>query len=126
MGCIMAIGVAVANAILFIIQAENYRKLRAENSFLIGIRDRTRPILMTGLAMIAGMVPVASGIGEGGDQTAPLGIAVIGGLLFGLLLSLLILPLIYQVLTGDRPVKLISLDPDDKESKYFTITEPNA
>ncbi|WP_426587611.1 efflux RND transporter permease subunit [Mucilaginibacter sp. R-33] len=126
MGCIMAIGVAVANAILFIIQAENYRKLRAENSFLIGIRDRTRPILMTGLAMIAGMVPMASGIGEGGDQTAPLGIAVIGGLLFGLLLSLLILPLIYHALAGDRPVKLISLDPDDKESKYFTINEPNA
>lgn len=126
MGCIMAIGVAVANAILFIIQAENYRKLRAENSFLIGIRDRTRPILMTGLAMIAGMFPMASGIGEGGDQTAPLGIAVIGGLLFGLLLSLLILPLIYHALAGDRPVKLISLDPDDKESKYFTINEPNA
>ncbi|NVM63593.1 multidrug efflux pump subunit AcrB [Mucilaginibacter sp. SG538B] len=126
MGCIMAIGVAVANAILFIIQAENYRKLRTENSFLIGIRDRTRPILMTGLAMIAGMVPMASGIGEGGDQTAPLGIAVIGGLLFGLLLSLLILPLIYHALAGDRPVKLISLDPDDKKSKYFTITEPNA
>ncbi|SCW48146.1 efflux RND transporter permease subunit [Mucilaginibacter sp. NFR10] len=126
MGCIMAIGVAVANAILFIIQAENYRKLRTENSFLIGIRDRTRPILMTGLAMIAGMVPMALGIGEGGDQTAPLGIAVIGGLLFGLLLSLLILPLIYHALAGDRPVKLISLDPDDKKSKYFTITEPNA
>ncbi|QEM03819.1 efflux RND transporter permease subunit [Mucilaginibacter rubeus] len=126
MGCIMAIGVAVANAILFIKQAENYRKLRTKNSFLIGIRDRTRPILMTGLAMIAGMVPMASGIGEGGDQTAPLGIAVIGGLLFGLLLSLLILPLIYHALAGDRPVKLISLDPDDKESKYFTITEPNA
>ncbi|WPV02044.1 efflux RND transporter permease subunit [Mucilaginibacter sp. cycad4] len=126
MGCIMAIGVAVANAILFIIQAENYRKLRTENSFLIGIRDRTRPILMTGLAMIAGMVPMASGIGEGGDQTAPLGIAVIGGLVFGLLLSLFILPLIYQALAGDRPVKPISLDPDDKESKYFTITEPNA
>lgn len=126
MGCIMAIGVAVANAILFIIQAENYRKLRTENSFLIGIRDRTRPILMTGLAMIAGMVPMASGIGEGGDQTAPLGIAVIGGLLFGLLLSLFILPLIYHALAGDSPVKAISLDPDDKESKYFTITEPNA
>lgn len=126
MGCIMAIGVAVANAILFIIQAENYRKLRTENSFLIGIRDRARPILMTGLAMIAGMIPMASGIGEGGDQTSPLGVAVIGGLLFGLLLSLLILPLIYHALAGDRRVKLISLDPDDKESKYFTITEPNA
>jgi len=126
MGCIMAIGVAVANAILFIIQAENYRKLRTENSFLIGIKDRTRPILMTGLAMIAGMVPMASGIGEGGDQAAPLGIAVIGGLLFGLLLSLFILPLIYHALAGDSPVKAISLDPDDKESKYFTIAEPNA
>jgi len=78
------------------------------------------------LFTVAGMVPMASGIGEGGDQAAPLGIAVIGGLLFGLLLSLFILPLIYHALAGDSPVKAISLDPDDKESKYFTIAEPNA
>jgi len=126
MGCIMAIGVAVANAILFITQAEKYRKHQTKDPFLTGIRDRVRPILMTGLAMIAGMIPMAWGFGEGGDQTAPLGIAVIGGLLFGLLLSLLILPLIYHKLAGNRPIKQISLDPDDKESKYFTMTEPNA
>lgn len=126
MGCIMAIGVAVANAILFITQAEHYRKLKTNNSFLAGIRDRVRPILMTALAMIAGMVPMASGLGEGGGQTAPLGISVIGGLLFGLLLSLLVLPLIYHAVAGSRPVKPISLDPDDNESKYYTLSEKNA
>ncbi|HEY9196389.1 MAG TPA: efflux RND transporter permease subunit, partial [Mucilaginibacter sp.] len=126
MGCIMAIGVAVANAILFITRAESYRKLKTDDAYLKGISDRTRPILMTGLAMIAGMIPMASGIGEGGDQTAPLGIAVIGGLLAGLLLSLLILPLIYQAMAGNRPVRPISLDPDDRESKYFNIGKQKA
>jgi multidrug efflux pump subunit AcrB len=126
MGCIMAIGVAVANAILFITQAEKHRREKTKDPFLIGIRDRVRPILMTGLAMIAGMIPMACGFGEGGDQTSPLGIAVIGGLLFSLVISLFVLPLIYHKLASNRPVKQISLDPDDEESKYFTMNASKA
>jgi multidrug efflux pump subunit AcrB len=84
MGAIMAIGVAVANAILLVIFAEEYRRAgNASNvSAVHGAQTRMRPILMTSMAMIAGMIPMALGIGEGAQQTAPLGRAVIGGLLF--------------------------------------------
>lgn len=125
MGCIMAIGVAVANAILFVTQAEKHRRERAEQPYLEGIRDRIRPIVMTGMAMIAGMVPMSLGLGEGGDQVSPLGIAVIGGLLFGLISSLVILPLIYHTFIGNRAMKPISLDPDDETSIYFKSDEQN-
>lgn len=118
MGSIMAIGVAVANAILFVTQAEKYRSENRLNPYLHGIRDRIRPILMTSFAMIAGMLPMALGIGEGSDQTAPLGIAVIGGLLFSMFSSLILLPLIYHSIIGNNAVKPISLDPDDPQSKY--------
>ncbi|NDV15735.1 MMPL family transporter [Muricauda sp. TY007] len=116
MGSIMAIGVAVANAILFVTIAEQYRK---ENTpeiqvHILGIKDRIRPIIMTSLAMIAGMTPMALGMGEGGEQTAPLGIAVIGGLLFSVFATILVLPSIYWLLVGKKPYKNISLDPDDE------------
>jgi multidrug efflux pump subunit AcrB len=123
MGGIMAIGVSVANAILFVTQAEKYRREKHQNPYLNGIKDRIRPILMTSFAMIAGMVPMALGLGEGGDQTAPLGIAVIGGLLFSMFSSLILLPLLYQSAIGNRPLKVISLDPDDPQSKYHLIEE---
>ena len=118
MGSIMAIGVAVANAILFVTIAEQYRK---ENNpeiqvHFLGIKDRIRPIIMTSLAMIAGMTPMALGMGEGGEQTAPLGIAVIGGLLFSVFATILVLPSIYWLLIGKRPYKSISLDPDDENN----------
>ena len=82
MGAIMAIGVAVANAILLVTFAERYRIGGAEASMaaVSGAASRLRPILMTSCAMIAGMLPMAIGLGEGGDQSAPLGRAVIGGL----------------------------------------------
>jgi multidrug efflux pump subunit AcrB len=123
MGSIMAIGVSVANAILFVTQAEKHRREKQENPYLHGIKDRIRPILMTSFAMIAGMTPMALGLGEGGDQTSPLGIAVIGGLLFSMFSSIILLPLIYQSAIGNRPIKAISLDPDDTESKYHLINE---
>jgi Cu/Ag efflux pump CusA len=78
---------------------------------------------MTSFAMIAGMIPMALGVGEGGDQTSPLGTAVIGGLLFSMFSSLILLPLIYQSSVGNRPAQVISLDPDDPQSKYYHLTE---
>ena len=119
MGSIMAIGVAVANAILFVTIAEQYRKDHRQNPHLEGIKDRLRPILMTSIAMIAGMTPMALGLGEGGEQTAPLGIAVIGGLLFSVFATVFILPSVYWQLTGRKHYKSISLDPDDEQSAYF-------
>ncbi|MDO1449612.1 efflux RND transporter permease subunit [Rhodocytophaga aerolata] len=120
MGCIMAIGVSVANAILLVTNAEMIRRDTSHtgNVALEGANTRLRPILMTSLAMIAGMIPMAIGLGEGGEQTSPLGIAVIGGLLFSTLSTLFVMPLIYDALTQRKAYISRSLDPDDTESKY--------
>jgi multidrug efflux pump subunit AcrB len=122
MGAIMAIGVAVANAILLIIFAEEHR--RAGNSStdagIHGAQSRMRPILMTSMAMIAGMTPMALGIGEGSQQTAPLGRAVIGGLLVATAATLLILPLVFSMVQERAGVKSPSLDPEDPQSAFAT------
>lgn len=119
MGTIMAVGVAIANAILFITNAEQFRKGGNPNAYREGAFNRLRPIVMTSLAMIAGMIPMSLGLGEGGDQIAPLGIAVIGGLLFSLISTLLFLPLIYDSIEGNRSYESASLDPEDETSKYY-------
>ena len=100
MGAIMAIGVAVANAILLVTFAERSRVEGREpwEAAIEGARSRLRPILMTSFAMIAGMMPMALGLGEGGEQTAPLGRAVIGGLIGATCATLVILPAIFATL----------------------------
>lgn len=121
LGTIMATGVAVANAILLVSFAEHYRKQghSAEEAAREGARSRARPILMTGLAMMVGMLPMASGIMEGGEQVAPLGQAVIGGLLAATVSSLLILPALYAILEQGGTTQSPSLDPDDPMSSHF-------
>jgi multidrug efflux pump subunit AcrB len=115
MGAIMAIGVAVANAILLVVFAEEHR--RGGNSSAVaavhGAQSRMRPILMTSMAMIAGMIPMALGIGEGSQQTAPLGRAVIGGLLVATAATLLILPAVFSSLQERAGVLSPSLLPED-------------
>jgi multidrug efflux pump subunit AcrB len=76
---------------------------------------------MTSLAMIAGMLPMAIGIGEGGEQTAPLGIAVIGGLILSTISTLVFLPAIYNSMMRKHAYRNLSLDPEDKNSKHFEI-----
>ena len=121
MGAIMAIGVATANAILLVTFAEKARK-RGDaplQAALDGARHRLRPILMTSFAMIAGMLPMALALGEGGQQVAPLGRAVIGGLIAATLTTLLILPAIFAVVQNGTSTASVSLDPDDPESKHY-------
>jgi multidrug efflux pump subunit AcrB len=121
MGAIMAIGVATANAILLVTFAERARREGAAvvAAAIAGARHRLRPILMTSCAMIAGMVPLALGLGEGGEQTAPLGRAVIGGLLAATLTTLLVLPAVFAVIQGRASARSVSLDPDDPTSSSF-------
>ncbi len=117
MGAVMAIGIAVANAVLLVTFARERRKAGdgPVEAATAAARGRLRPILMTSLAMIAGMVPMALGLGEGGEQSAPLGRAVIGGLLAATAATLLFLPAAYTLLAGKAPFRTGSLDPDDVE-----------
>ena len=121
MGAIMAVGVAVANAILLVTFAERYRRegKSASEAAIEGARTRLRPILMTSLAMVAGMVPMALGLGEGGDQTAPLGRAVIGGLLASTVATLTLLPAVFALAMGGSSTASASLSPTDPESRYY-------
>jgi multidrug efflux pump subunit AcrB len=123
MGVIMAIGVAVANAILLVTFAERSRAEGREpwEAAIEGARSRLRPILMTSFAMIAGMIPMALGLGEGGEQTAPLGRAVIGGLIGATCATLIVLPAIFATLQPRHARISASLDPDDPNSPYFEL-----
>jgi CzcA family heavy metal efflux pump len=121
MGGIMSVGVAVANAILLITFAERFRQegMNAEQAAIEGARSRLRPILMTSLAMIAGMIPMAIGASEGGEQAAPLGRAVIGGLIGSTIATLLVLPTVFAIVQRKSSSASPSLDPDDKGSRHF-------
>jgi multidrug efflux pump subunit AcrB len=120
MGAIMAIGVAVANAILLTSFAEENRRAGAPagEAAVRGAESRLRPILMTSCAMLAGMIPLALALLEGGEQTAPLGRAVIGGLAASTLATLLVLPSVFAVIQGRSSAASSSLDPADPESRY--------
>ncbi|MDB6112328.1 MAG: mdtC, partial [Pedosphaera sp.] len=121
MGAIMAVGVAVANAILLVTFAERSRLggAAADAAAIEGVRSRLRPILMTSLAMIAGMTPMAIGFGEGGQQAAPLGRAVVGGLVAATLATLFILPSVFALVQKRSTVRSASLSPRDPQSSYF-------
>jgi multidrug efflux pump subunit AcrB len=121
MGAIMAIGVSVANAILLVTFAERARRRNgnAVRAAIRGGRERLRPILMTSCAMIAGMTPLALGLGEGGEQTAPLGRAVIGGLAASTLTTLLVLPAVFATVFGTSKSRSSSLHPADPKSQHF-------
>jgi len=112
-GAIMAMGVAVSNAILLVTFADRERATRDNAAAAVeGGRSRLRPILMTSVAMIAGMFPMALGLGKSGAQTAPLGRAVIGGLALATVATLLVLPAIFELLSRKARTR-VSLLPED-------------
>jgi multidrug efflux pump subunit AcrB len=121
MGAIMALGVSVANAILLVTFAERARLTHGGSvrAAVEGGRSRLRPILMTSCAMIAGMVPMAIGLGAGGDQTSPLGRAVVGGLGASTLATLFILPAVFAIVQKKVSVAAASMDPDDPHSSMY-------
>jgi multidrug efflux pump subunit AcrB len=127
MGAIMSVGVAVANAILLITFAERYRKEGKPvlEAALEGAKGRLRPILMTSFAMIAGMMPMALGLSEGGSQAAPLGRAVIGGLGIATVATLFILPSVFAMVQGRAKTSSPSLDPEDRASVDYSPAEPS-
>ncbi len=106
MGSIMCIGVATANSILMVVFANDQRVegMDARAAALSAGHTRIRPVVMTASAMIIGMLPMALGMGEGGEQNAPLGRAVIGGLLLATVTTLFVVPLVYSLLRKDPPI----------------------
>src|SRR6201991_2793917 len=113
MGIIMSVGVSIANSVLLITNAEHLRlhNSNALESAKEAAALRLRPIVMTTIAMVAGMLPMAIGAGEGGDQASPLGRAVIGGLIASTLAVLFILPMVFAWMQGKTTTKSVSLDP---------------
>jgi len=117
----MAIGIAVANSILLVSFAE---RLRRDGGPLFevaaeGATGRLRAILMTASAMVFGMIPMAIGATEGGSQAAPLGRAVIGGLIVSTFATLTILPSVYAILQAKATTRSLSLNPFDPLSGYY-------
>lgn len=121
MGIIMSLGVSVSNAVLLVNQAEYYRKqmaLKPVNAARLAASSRLRPVLMTAAAMLAGMLPMAMGLGDGAEQVAPLGRAVIGGLIASTVTILLLVPHFFSSMMSRTSIVSPSLDPDDEYSMY--------
>ncbi|MGC8605918.1 MAG: efflux RND transporter permease subunit, partial [Desulfomonilaceae bacterium] len=146
-GAIMSVGVAMVNVILFVMSAERARiagwrtdkslfcspvDKSSDNQFafsrinaaLAGASLRLRPVLMTSLAMIAGIMPIALGFGEGGEQTAPLGRAIVGGLALATLATLLIAPCAFAIVQRTHGHST-SIDPYDPDSSLFISGDPS-
>ena len=108
MGSIMAVGIAASNSILLVSFANDIRlekNLSPLAAAMAAGKTRLRPVLMTAIAMILGILPAALGLGEGGEQNAPLGRAVVGGLLMATLVTLFIVPVVYSLLRKQLPTK---------------------
>ncbi|MEH1853419.1 MAG: efflux RND transporter permease subunit [Nostoc sp.] len=120
MGAIMSIGVATSNSILMITFA-NEQRVEGENAYKASLAagyTRLRPVLMTALAMLIGMVPMSLGLGEGGEQNAPLGRAVIGGLSAATVATLIFVPVVYSIMRRQPP------RPIDEEDDDLNFSDP--
>ncbi|MEH1923624.1 efflux RND transporter permease subunit [Nostoc sp.] len=122
MGAIMSIGVATSNSILMITFA-NEQRVEGENAYKASLAagyTRLRPVLMTALAMLIGMIPMSLGLGEGGEQNAPLGRAVIGGLSAATVATLIFVPVVYSIMRRQPP------RPIDEEDDDLNFSDPKA
>jgi CzcA family heavy metal efflux pump len=125
MGTIMAIGVATSNSILMITFANSRRREAGDDALRAALAagyTRLRPVLMTALAMILGMLPMSLGLGEGGEQNAPLGRAVIGGLLVATVTTLFFVPVVYTLLRKRAPRPLHDSELDEPQA---ALPEPS-
>ncbi|SEB46507.1 efflux RND transporter permease subunit [Terriglobus roseus] len=120
MGAIMTVGVATANSILMVTFANDQRSLGLNSLQAASAAGftRLRPVMMTALAMILGMLPMSLGMGEGGEQNAPLGRAVIGGLLVATATTLVIVPIFYSLLRKAPPLSM-QVDANTEQEEYF-------
>jgi multidrug efflux pump subunit AcrB len=127
MGAIMAVGVAVSNAIMLVSFGDRHRReegMPADQAAITAAKGRLRPIIMTGCAMIAGMIPMSLALEEGSEQNAPLGRAVIGGMALATFATLLVLPAVFTLLLGRASSQSPSLDPDDETSTHYDPIHP--
>ena len=128
MGAVMSIGISVANAVLLVAFArDKWHDGEAQSDAIVhAAHGRLRPILMTSIAMVVGMVPTAVALGEGGEQSAPLGRAVIGGLIASTVATLLFLPAIYAIVARKGKAQMASLHPDDATAASRAPSRPGA
>ena len=121
MGSIMSLGVSVSNSVLLVTFMNEHWKRGASSTeaAIVGAGDRLRPILMTAGAMTVGMVPMALALERGSQMQAPLGLAVIGGLVMSTIATLLVLPSIFAVVIGRKVARSPSIYPDDRDSTHY-------
>ncbi len=121
MGSIMSLGVSVSNSVMLVTFIDEHWKRGATSTHaaIVGASERLRPILMTACAMTVGMVPMALALERGSQMQAPLGLAVIGGLVMSTLATLLVLPSVFAVVIGKRVARSPSIYPDDPESSHY-------
>ena len=125
MGSIMCVGVSVSNSVMLSTFMDDHWRAGAtvRQAAVEGAKDRLRPILMTAIAMILGTVPMALALEKGSEMTAPLGRAVIGGLIVSTFATLLIVPAMFALVMGDTKKVSPSIDPDDPASRHYDAGE---
>jgi predicted RND superfamily exporter protein len=116
--------VSVSNSVMLVTFIDEHwkRGMHAAEASILGASERLRPILMTACAMTVGMVPMALALEKGSQMQAPLGLAVIGGLVMSTFATLLVVPSIFAVVVGRKVARSPSVYPDDPESSYY---DPN-
>jgi hypothetical protein len=121
MGSIMCLGVSVSNSVMLVTFIDEHwkRGVNAVEASILGASERLRPILMTACAMTVGMVPMALALEKGSQMQAPLGLAVIGGLVMSTFATLLVVPSIFAVVVGNKVARSPSIYPDDPASAYY-------
>jgi Cu/Ag efflux pump CusA len=121
MGSIMCLGVSVSNSVMLVTFMNEHWKTGASSvdAAIVGAGERLRPILMTACAMTVGMVPMALALERGSQMQAPLGLAVIGGLVMSTFATLLVLPSIFALVIGRSASRSPSIYPDDTHSPYY-------